>query len=250
MIIEQDIDNVRLITLNAPNEHNPFCLSLEVAVKDALKRADQDNSVSAIVVYGGNGRSFSAGGNFNEIKNLNTDNEIENWVDRVIDLYQSVLKVGKPTVAAIDGHAIGMGFQFALMFDQRVMASTAIFCMPELLHGIGCSVGAAILRHTHTVSTMKQIIYQCRKLNAFECEKYQIVDKIVVTENLLHEAIAIAGKMGNYPQTAFKNTKQTVNQPFLKLLEEIRDSSKSVHKAAFLARDAQKHFNNILGKNS
>ncbi|ELQ9311973.1 enoyl-CoA hydratase/isomerase family protein [Serratia marcescens] len=248
MILEENSERVRIITLNHPNKHNPFSRSLENSVKDALERASADDSVQAVVVYGGAERSFSAGGDFNEVRQLSRSEDIEEWIDRVIDLYQAVLKVNKPTLAAVDGYAIGMGFQFALMFDQRLMASTASFSMPELKHGIGCSVGAAILGFTHGFSTMQEIIYQCQSLDASRCMDYRLVSQVVDSTTLLDAAITQAHVMANYPISAFINTKQSVNNPFIHLLEQTRDASKSVHKAAFQARDAQSHFKNVLGK--
>src|SRR4029078_9600954 len=99
--------------------------------------------VKAVVMTGGVGRSFSAGGDFNEVKNLSGGGDVDRWIDRVTELYVHALRVDKPTVAAIDKYAIGMGFQFALMFDQRVLTEGAEFRMPEARHGIGRSLGAA-----------------------------------------------------------------------------------------------------------
>ncbi|MFJ5347708.1 carboxymethylproline synthase [Pectobacterium parvum] len=248
MILEENADGVRIITLNHPNKHNPFSRSLETSVKDALTRANADDSVRAVVVYGGAERSFSAGGDFNEVKQLSRSEDIEEWIDRVIDLYQSVLNVNKPTIAAVDGYAIGMGLQFALMFDQRLMASTANFVMPELKHGIGCSVGAAILEFTHGFSAMQEIIYQCESLDAPRCRDYRLVNQVVGSHALLDAAITQAHVMAGYPASAFINTKRAVNKPFIQLLEQTCEASKLVHKAAFQARDAQMHFQNVLGK--
>ncbi|MEQ9905286.1 carboxymethylproline synthase [Pectobacterium aroidearum] len=248
MVLEENAGEVRVITLDHPNKHNLFSRSLETSVKDALARANADDSVQAVVVYGGAERSFSAGGDFNEVKQLSRSEDIEEWIDRVIDLYQAVLNVNKPTIAAVDGYAIGMGFQFALMFDQRLMASTANFVMPELKHGIGCSVGAAILGFTHGFSTMQEIIYQCQSLDAPRCMDYRLVNQVVESTSLLDAAITQAHVMASYPASAFINTKRAVNKPFIQLLEQTRDASKAVHKAAFQARDAQGHFKNVLGK--
>lgn len=237
MILEENIDGVRVITLNHQNKHNPFNRSLENTVKEALAQANADDRVRAVVVYGGAKRSFSAGGDFSEVKHLSRREDIENWIDRVIDLYQAVLNVNKPTLAAIDGYAIGMGFQFALMFDRRLMASTASFSMPELKHGIGCAVGGAILGFTHGFSTMQEIIYQRESLEAARCKDYRLVNQIVDSAVLLDAVIIQANIMASYPVSAFINTKRAVNESFSHLLEQTRTISKSVHKAAFQAYD-------------
>ncbi|MCE1781933.1 enoyl-CoA hydratase/isomerase family protein, partial [Enterobacter hormaechei] len=70
MVIERDFSSIRVIILNHENKHNPFSESLENSIKKSLIKADQDDNVKAIVVYGGENRSFSSGGDFSEVKNL------------------------------------------------------------------------------------------------------------------------------------------------------------------------------------
>ena len=246
MIIKEKIGSVLLLTLNSNNIHNPFSHELEDNIKEAVSYADDDDEIKSLVIYGGEGRSFSAGGDFNEVKELSSTESIENWIDRVIDLYESILKVKKPTVAAVDGHAIGIGFQFSLMFDYRIMSSNATYLMPELKHGIGCSVGAAILNFTHGYSFMQEIIYQCKKLSSEDCKKYGIVNQVVTQSELLSTAIKQAEVFGNYPTTSFISTKLNANKSFIDVLERTRIISKDVHRESFQARDSQKHFKKIL----
>lgn len=249
MVIVQDIRHVRLLTLNHASKHNPFSEKLENAIKHALHQADADKSVKSIVVYGGNARSFSSGGDFNEVKNLSGGAEVEYWIDRVISLYQTVLKINKPTVAAIDGYAIGMGFQFAMMFDQRIMSEHAIFSMPELKHGIGCSVGAAILTYTHGHAMMQKILLECARLSAEQCYAYNIVHLVTPRDILLSTALEKASLLAEYPETALLNTKQFINKNFIDTLEKVKEESKIIHKKTFAMRDMQKHFQHVLGKN-
>ncbi|KAB7894856.1 enoyl-CoA hydratase/isomerase family protein [Rouxiella sp. S1S-2] len=246
MIIVTDVDSIRIITLNHPNKHNPFSEQLEYAIKTELKKADLDDRINAIIIYGGKNRSFSSGGDFNEVKKLSGGDEIDRWIDRVIDLYTTVLNVSKPTVAAVDGYAIGMGFQFAMMFDARLMSTRAIFCMPELKHGIGCSVGASILKFTHGFSLMRKIIFECKDLSAEVCLQYNIVDKLTSEQELLNEAFSVAKKISEYPKVAFSNTKSHMNNNFICALKDAEKTSKLVHQRSFGAKDAQKHFKEIL----
>lgn len=248
MIITQDFSGIRLLTLNHPSKHNPFSEQLEQSIICELNNADHDDNVKAIVVYGGKDRSFSSGGDFNEVKNLSGGNEVEDWIDRVIALYQAVLNIKKPTIAAVDGYAIGMGFQFAMMFDQRIMSENAIFSMPELKHGIGCSVGAAILEYTHGHTIMKKILLECERLSAEQCYEYRIVDLVIPKDNLISVALAKATLLAEYPVTSFSNTKIFMNKKFMAVLDNVKDESKAIHKKTFGMRDVQKHIQNVLGK--
>jgi len=93
---------------------NPFNRSLELAVIEACEDAQNDDESFAIVLYGGKGKAFNAGGDFKEVKNFRAFEQAKDWIDGVIRLYVSILKVNKPVVAAIDQFAIGIGFQVAL----------------------------------------------------------------------------------------------------------------------------------------
>jgi len=243
-----DYDAIRVITLNHQSRNNPFSAALETDIKTALCEADADDSVEALVVTGGNGRSFSAGGDFNEVKKLKGGDEVDLWIDRVTELYASALRVSKPTVAAVDNYAIGMGFQFALMFDWRVASSQAEFRMPELKHGIGCSMGGTILNHVLGFSTMQKIIYECDSISAAQAEHYGFVNQVVAPDQLLSRALEIARQLAAYPRASYRSTKAAVGQGLLDVLYRSAGKSKEVHRAAFADRSAQQHFARVLGE--
>src|SRR4029078_12793239 len=114
LVKETTLDGTRLIEMTHPAGTNAFGVEMERAVIEALERAQTSPEIKAVVVTGGVGRSFSVGGGFNEVKNLAGGDEVDGWIDRVTDLYLAALRIDKPTVAAVDGYAIGIGFQFAL----------------------------------------------------------------------------------------------------------------------------------------
>ncbi|XBS68954.1 enoyl-CoA hydratase/isomerase family protein [Acerihabitans sp. KWT182] len=229
MVLEENIGSVRLITLNHYSKYNILNEDLEVAIINALIAAEHDDTVKSLVVYGGENRSFSAGGNYNEIKRLKGD-AAERWMDGLIGLYRTVLEVNKPTVAAVDGYAIGIGFQFAMMFDRRVMAVDACFGMPELRQGVCGSLGAAILHFTHGYTTMQDIIYRCGEMDARCCLDYRLINQITERELLLSAAIGQANLLAAYPRAVFGHTKRAMNKSFIQTLEQSRQESKSKKK--------------------
>ncbi|KAB8290414.1 hypothetical protein EYC80_010846 [Monilinia laxa] len=85
-----------------------------------VKRLDADDTVGCIVLTGGEGRSFSAGGDFHETSKFNGGDEVRAWIDNFINLYTTVAGISKPVVAAIDGYAIGLGLQIALSVATTV----------------------------------------------------------------------------------------------------------------------------------
>ncbi|WP_448208539.1 enoyl-CoA hydratase/isomerase family protein [Azospirillum sp. sgz302134] len=248
LVIETDAAGIRVIELNHPSRHNPFNERLENDVKAALGRANDDPGVRGVVVTGRAGKSFSAGGDFNEVKNLTGGEDVDRWIDRVTDLYVAALKVDKPMVAAIDGYAIGIGFQFSMMFDWRIMTDGAEFRMPELKHGIGCSMGAAILEHVFSYNVTQDIIYACEPIGPEKALDYRLVREVVRREDLVPRAIGIATMLADYPVTPFRNTKRGLVKGLMETLHRTAEHSKQVHRASFAAKSSQRHFKNILGE--
>jgi carboxymethylproline synthase len=140
-----------------------------------------------------------------------------------------------------------MGFQFALMFDVKVAAASSKFIMPELKHGIGCSVGAAILNFTSGHNLMKNIVYNCEEISAERANTLHLVDHVVESDVLENFALEQARTLAAYPSVAFEKTKQSINKAFIHVMEAAKSESKRVHRASFGAKSAQKHFANILG---
>ncbi len=237
MVLEENIGAVRLITLNHYSKYNIFNEDFDVAIKHALTAAEHDNAVKSLVIYGGENRSFSAGSDYKEIKRLNGD-AAQRWIDRLVELYRTVLELNKPTVAAVDGYAIGIGFQFAMMFDRRVMAADACFVMPELKQGVSGLLGVAILHFTHGFTVMQDIIYHCGEIDARRCLDYRLVNQITERELLVSAAIGQANLLAAYPRTAFGPTKRAMNKPFIQALEQSRQESKLLHKSTLASHAA------------
>lgn len=249
--VKQDLqEGVLVIQLNHPNIHNPFNKALEQAVIQSLSDANKNDEVRAIVLTGGAGKSFSAGGDFNEVKLLKGGDEVDAWIDGVISLYVTSLQITKPTVALVDGFAIGIGFQLAMTFDWRIGTHKTKFVMPELKHGISCTIGACMLERMLGRANMMKIIFGCDEVSAEEATAMHLLNEIVEPENSLNVAIEKARVLATYPQTAYKNTKISANKAFINDLYQVAEGSKLAHRASFKDGALQQHFNNILGDKS
>ncbi|MFB7874091.1 enoyl-CoA hydratase/isomerase family protein [Nocardia sp. NPDC056064] len=243
----EDFDRVRVLTLAHAKPTNPIGKPMAEAIMAALREADADQGVDAVVVTGGPDRSFSAGGDFNEARLLEDDDLVNETIDWCHDLYLTVLNTGKPTVAAIDHHAVGLGCQLAMMFDWKIMTSRADFWQPELQHGIGASVGSTIFAAAVGYDVSRHIIMSCRKLDADTSLSLRVVDEICEPEVLLERAVQQAEHLGGYPRIAFTATKRVLTEHMRGALERTREESKAVHRASFGAKAMHSHFDNVLG---
>jgi carboxymethylproline synthase len=242
----EDVERVRVITWVHEKATNPIGRTIAKALVAALAEAEADDDVDAIVLTGGAGRSFSAGGDFAEVQLVEGDEAVDGLIDWVTDLYLSVLSIEKPVVAAIDEYAVGLGFQMSMMCDWRIMTTNGSFMMPELRHGIGASVGAAILTVTSGLNVARRVIMSCESIPARAALDADLVDELVEPESLLTRAVQRADPLGRYPRAAFVGSKRALTAPMAAALEETRGQSKAVHRKAFEAKAMHEHFARIL----
>lgn len=242
-----DAMGVRVLTLAHEKYTNPIGKQTAVDLMAALSEADRDDKVSAVVVTGGRDRCFSAGGDFNEALLLLDDGIVNETIGWCTDLYLAVLNCGKPTIAAVDHHAVGLGFQLAMMFDWKIMSSRADFIMPELEHGIGASVGATVLATACSYDVARHVIMSCQPIGSDAALRYTMVDEVCEPEFLIDRAIARGQRLGKYPRIAFAGTKQVSTEPMRTALQRTLPSSQAVHRKAFGAKAMHKYFGRVLG---
>lgn len=248
MIIKENSDNVRILTLNHESRSNPFSRDLQISLTEAVQEAKRDDSVRALVITGGKNRFFSAGGDFNEVQALKGGSDVDDWIDTFMALYLAVLTFPKPTIGALDGHSIGMGLQVALMLDWRIIADSGELGMPELKHGLGGSVGGAILTSLFGVESARRIMLGCARLTSTEALEQRMVNEVVPSEILMSRTLEVAQEFASYPEVAYKNTKAVIVDPLKEILERTADASKFVHREAFRTRAMHGHFKSVLGE--
>ncbi|RCX16318.1 carboxymethylproline synthase [Anaerobacterium chartisolvens] len=248
LVIETIKNGVLTVQFNHAHYNNPFSDALESAVSYSLTKAEENPDVKAVIITGGIDRSFSVGGDFNEVKELKGGKEVEEWIDGVVGLYISSLRLTKPTIAAVDKYAIGIGFQLALTCDWRIATERCQFIMPELKHGIACTLGQYMLEKSLGRAAMMEIIYDSEAISIERCFKYGLINKVTKVEDLLEESQKLAERLANYPEVPFGKTKKVINESYIKGLQDVMENTKAVHRASFGAGHAQKFMKKIVGE--
>jgi carboxymethylproline synthase len=210
-----------------------------------LERSDE---VSAVVLHGGAGNSFAVGGDFHEVSHFSGHDEVDVWIDAITELYVASLEVTKPTVAAIEGYAIGIGLQLALTCDYRIGATTSVLRMPEFQLGIACNFGAYMLERSVGRHVMQNMLMSCEEWPAERSVADGLLHEVVPAEEVLTAAMARASAFGDYNPAAVRGTKPHMNGEYIRGLHALRDHAKKSHRAAFASGLPQEQMRRIVSR--
>ncbi|OSI71049.1 enoyl-CoA hydratase/isomerase family protein [Bradyrhizobium canariense] len=223
---------VLVARFNHPNPHNPMNLALENAIRSICEEVEDDSAIRALVLTGGKDRSFCAGGDLKELAELSGGGLADTSIERVTDLYSAILKVTKPSVAAVDGYAIGTGFGIALCCDWRVGSAGTKLLMRELKHGKACVIGAYMAETFVGRAAMSEIIYGCEAIPLSWALDHRLLHDIADSGQCEDKAIARAQILSEFPEVSFRRTKERVNQSVLVGLQRIAGDAKDAYAAA------------------
>ena len=204
---------VLLITIDRPDVLNAANERLHREFSEIWPVVDADESVSVSVVTGA-GRAFSAGGDLAMVERLTTDHAavVEQWRDARA-VVEAMLASVKPIVSAINGVAVGAGLAVALLADVSIMARSARLSDGHARLGVAAGDHAAILWPLLCgMAKAKYYLMTAEFVDGPEAERIGLVTKCVPDEEVVEEALAIAGRLAEGSRTAVQWTKRALNQ--------------------------------------
>jgi crotonobetainyl-CoA hydratase len=206
VLVERD-GNVMLITINRPEARNAVNEAVCRGVGDALAEADADASVRAVVLTGAGDKAFCAGADLKAIaageRILPPGREhwgLAGWVNH---------PVGVPTIAAVNGPALGGGTELALASDLVVAADTATFGLPEVRRGLIAGAGGAfrIVRQLPPKIGM-ELLLTGAPITAAQALQLHLVNRVVPAEQLLDSALELARQIAANAPVAVQASKR------------------------------------------
>jgi enoyl-CoA hydratase len=199
-----------------------------------LRREDQARAV----VLTGRGRAFSAGGDFNWFPQLRDMARLDALRRDAKQLIWDLLDVELPIVAAVNGHAMGLGASIALLSDVIFMADTATIGDPHVKIGIVAGDGGvAIWPLAVGPARAKQYLLTGDPLSAAEAERIGLVNRVVPAAALADEAMAFAARLAAGAPLAVRYTKLAVNKLVKDALNVAFDASTALELVTFQSDD-------------
>lgn len=216
LVLSEMMDGgILVLTLNAPARHNPISdPPMLDAVVAAVEQADASLAVRVIVLTGA-GKSFSSGGNVEEMKpggSLNPGSpamarrSYKTGIQRLPLLFEA-LEV--PVIAAVNGAAIGAGCDLACMCDLRIAAQSAVFAESFVKLGLIAGDGGAwLLPRVVGWSKAAEMALTGDPIDAAEALACGLVSKVVPDAELMEAARALALRIAANPTDAVRMTKR------------------------------------------
>jgi len=188
---------VAVITLRRPDKRNAMNRTMFVELGDAAQAVAEDPEARVVLVRG-EGQSFCAGIDLTAFGDLmrGSADVLREFIVVAQRPFGLLASMPKPTVAAVQGHALGAGFQLALACDLRLAAEGASFGMLELNFGIIPDLsGNHRLAALVGPSRSKELIWTGRRFDAEEAERLGVVNRVVPAEALEKEADELAATL-------------------------------------------------------
>lgn len=187
--------HVLLITLNRPEARNAVNFDLSVAVGEALEYADDNDDVRCVIITGAGDRAFCAGADLKAAAAGNLAGDDERLTRWGFAGYVSH-HISKPTIAAVNGFALGGGTEILLASDLAVAVDSASFGLPEVKRGIIAGAGGAFRLPRQIPSKVAmEAILTGKPLSASRALELGLVNRVVLADDLLREAFALADEI-------------------------------------------------------
>lgn len=190
--VVHDEGPLRWITLDRPETLNALVPEDLTLIADAVR--EPPGAVRAIVVTGSGDRAFCSGMHKAVFVGA-SPSEARAIISVLADCLAAVRTSPVPTIAMVNGHCLGAGFELALSCDFRVASHTATFGLPEVLLGIPSVADAALLRHHVGLSMAKEMILTGDLYLATDLAPFGLVNRFAADHGLRAETLRLTEKL-------------------------------------------------------
>ncbi len=206
----EKVNSTGIIILNRPEALNALNQQVFCELERIFKAVALNGQVKVVVLTGA-GKAFAAGADIVEIQNLSPSGA-EDFAQLAFRVQQQISLLPKPTIAAINGYALGGGCEVSLCCDLRIAADNAKFGLPEINLGIiPGGGGTQRLSRLIGLTRAKEMVFLGKIITAQEALEVGLVNKVVPRDNVLSEALNLANEIANKSAPALALAKSAIN---------------------------------------
>ena len=206
-IIYEKEDRIALIKLNRPEVLNAMNKQLWLDFQVALEDVKNDPEIKALIITG-EGRAFSTGADLKESK-VRSIEEYREYLVELQETSKKIIRFEKPTIAAINGYALGSGYELALACDIRISAEEARIGSPEAK--VTSSVTGGAMRLVQDLigpGKAKELLFTGEYIDGKEAQRIGLVNRAVPLDRLMDEAREMAEKIAENSAFSIKMIKK------------------------------------------
>lgn len=227
-------NNIGLIRLNRPKALNALCNALFDDLEDALKGMESNPDIGCIILTGSE-KAFAAGA---DIKEMQNNQFAEVLGGGFLNHWNVITKCSKPTIAAVNGYALGGGCEVAMMCDIIYAGEKARFGQPEILLGtIPGAGGTQRLPRAVGKSKAMEMCLTGDQITAQEALQFGLVANVFPVDTLLEEVVKKASKIAGQSKLIAQICKESINKGYNMSLDDACHFEKRLFHASFATED-------------
>lgn len=200
------------IVLNRTSAMNAVSTDLAKALTDCANHVATDPKARCVVLSSASAKAFCVGADLKE-RNGFSDDDLRKQRPIARAAYRSILDLPMPTIAAVDGYALGGGMELALSCDLIVAGQAAVFGLPEVSVGvIPGGGGTQLLVRRVGWSKAAEVIFTARKMLAEEAAELGIINRVVPAGDVRAAAVDLANSIAKHSPLGLKEAKRAMRQ--------------------------------------
>ena len=208
VLLSDDRDGVRTLTLNRPHRKNAINPELWIALRDALNAAGRDRTVRALVITGSGG-SFCSGADISEVDHVHPTYKLQRLTDVALALHELPI----PTVAKVTGVAVGAGWNLALGCDLVVATPESTFSQIFAKRGLSIDLGGSwLLPKLVGLQQAKRLALLAETIDAAQARALNLVTWVVPAAEIDDFVTDLGDRLAAGPPIALAQTKALLNE--------------------------------------
>lgn len=246
LIFEKYSSYIGILKINRPEVLNAINRATLEEMLDFLRNKIKQEECRSLIITGAGEKSFIAGADIKEMKEM-TPTELLEFTRLGQEVTIAISKAPMLVIAAVNGYALGGGFEMALACDFIIASKSAKFGLPEVSLGTIPGFGGT-QRLSRIVGTRlaKELVMSGRTFNAEEAHTYRIVNHIVENEALIKECSVISSEIIRHSFFAILQAKRSIDAGYSLSIEEALELERNMCAVCFATEECSEAMNTFL----
>jgi len=212
LLVTTKSEGICTVKINRPDKLNAMNMDVAKELIKTFEELGKDDNVKVIILTGEGDKAFSAGADIEYMSKI-TPTESEEYAKLGQLVTATVENVKQPTIAAVNGFALGGGCELAMSCDIRIAANTAKMGQPEVTIGIPPGWGGTQrLMRIVGIAKAKEIVFTGKMVKADEAREIGLVNQVVESSSLMDETMKMAKTIASNSAIAVRMSKVAINK--------------------------------------